>query len=420
MAKTAPGKTASEIENHLAELREKRGLSAASLAHMVGVSRQTIYAMEAGSYVPNTALALQLAHVLEVAVEQMFSLAADVPAPELRTETATLLPGSAPVQAGEPVQLCMVDKRLIASVPSPVPWYFPPSDAVLAAGYGATRDKTGSHRTKVQVFQAGQEFRNRILVAGCDPAISVLAHNVQAAGIELVLAHRNSSQALELLREGCVHVAGMHLPDSGADSSADFSVEAAVSGQARSGGGLRRAALREAATGESNLAAIGQLFPRKSVAVISFAVWEEGIVTARGNPKGIRGAEDFARADVRIVNREVGAGSRKLLDAQLKRLGIAALEVHGYEREAPGHLAAAWQVQTGSADACIATRAAARAFGLGFLPLVTERYDLAVRREHLDLPGIQTLFNTLGRTSFRREIESLGGYDTRAAGERMM
>jgi putative molybdopterin biosynthesis protein len=53
------------------------------------------------------------------------------------------------------------------------------------------------------------------------------------------------------------------------------------------------------------------------------------------------------------------------------------------------------------------------------LPLVSERYDLAIRREHLDVPGIQTLLDTLGRVSFRRELESLGGYDTRAAGQRM-
>ena len=86
----------------------------------------------------------------------------------------------------------------------------------------------------MQIFQSGHDLRNRILVAGCDPAISVLARHVQAAGIELVLAHRNSSQALALLQDGCVHIAGTHLRDS--------------------------------ATGESNIAEVGRLFPKKSVA----------------------------------------------------------------------------------------------------------------------------------------------------------
>ena len=162
------------------------------------------------------------------------------------------------------------------------------------------------------------------------------------------------------------------------------------------------------------------MFPRNAVAVITFAVWEEGIVTAPGNPKGIQAIEDLARRDVSIVNREKGAGSRALLDSALKRLKIDGKNVRGYDRIAPGHLPAAWQVQAGQADCCIATRAAARVFGLGFIPLVSERYDLAIRRQHLDMPSIQTLLDTLSRSNYRRELESLGGYDTRAAGQRLL
>jgi len=375
-------KREAEIQNNLGAIRQKRGLSASQLAKLAGISRQTIYAMEAGSYVPNTFLALKLARVLEAGVEELFSLSGDLPAPELRTEQVTLLPGAAPVQPGQPVQLCRVDKRVFASTPSPISWYFPASDAVVAGNSGERG------KTRVQVFQPNQDFANRILVAGCDPAISVLARHVQAAGTELVLTHRNSSQSLALLKDGCVHVAGTHL--------------------------------RDEATGESNIPEIDRLFPKKTVAVITFAVWEEGIVTARGNPKGIRGIEDFGRADVTMVNREGGAGSRRFLDAQLQRLGIESRKVRGYATEVQGHLPAAWQILSGTADCCIATRGAARVFGLGFIPLASERYDLAIRRQHLGLPAIQALLDTLSRTGFRRELESLGGYDTEAAGRRLL
>jgi putative molybdopterin biosynthesis protein len=135
------------------------------------------------------------------------------------------------------------------------------------------------------------------------------------------------------------------------------------------------------------------MFPRNTVAAITFAVWDEGIVTAAGNPKSIKGIEDLARRDVTIVNREEGAGSRKLLDSHLSRLNINPKNIHGYNRIAPGHLPAAWQVQS----CCIATRAAVRVFGLGFIPLVSERYDLAIRRQHLDMPSIQILLDTLNR-----------------------
>lgn len=370
------------IENRLAQLRQKRGFSAARLAESAGISRQTVYAIEAGSYVPNTALALQLARVLEVSVEDLFALPEDAAAPPLRVEEPVLLPGSEKPEAGQPVELCRVDRRLVASPPSPVLWYLPASDGIL------TGERAGRGRARVQVFQPEEEFRNRLLVAGCDPAISVLARHVQAAGIELVLAHRNSSQALALLQEGSIHVAGTHL--------------------------------RDEASGESNIPEVGRMFAKRQVAVISYAVWEEGIVTARGNPKGIRAVEDFARPDVTMVNREAGAGSRVLLDAHLRRAGVPARQVKGYEHEARGHLPAAWQVQSGAADCCIATRAAARVFGLAFVPLVSERYDLVIRRSHLDLPGVQALLDTLGRVRFRRELESVGGYDARDAGQRML
>ena len=375
-------KNTPEIETNLAAWRRKRGLSAIHLAATVGVSRQTIYAMEVGTFVPNTTVALRLARALEATVEELFTLDGSVAAPNLRTERATLLPGSDTAAPGQTVQLCRVEKRLMASAPTPVPWCFPATDAVVAG-------KPGSQgKTRVQIFQADGDFTNRILVAGCDPGISVLSRHVQAAGIELVLAHRNSSQALALLKQGCIHVAGTHLTDE--------------------------------ASGESNLPEINRMFPKKSVAAIAFAVWDAGILTAAGNPKGIRSVEDFCRKDVGIVNREKGSGSRALLDSRLLRIKIETRKVRGYDRLAQGHLAAAWQVQSGSADCCLATRAAASVFGLNFIPLVSERYDLVIRKQHLELPRMQNLLDTLSRSGFRRELEGLGGYDTRLAGQRVL
>src|ERR1700722_10958467 len=142
----------SGIENNLGTLRQKRGIAAARLAKAAGVTRQTIYAMEAGTYVPNTAVALRLARALETTVEELFTLAGIVPSPKLRSELPTLLPGSPSVQEGQTVQLCRIEKRLMASAPSPVPWYFPATDAVVA-------DKPGRQgKTRVQIFQEEDDF----------------------------------------------------------------------------------------------------------------------------------------------------------------------------------------------------------------------------------------------------------------------
>jgi putative molybdopterin biosynthesis protein len=205
---------------------------------------------------------------------------------------------------------------MMASSPSPVPWYLPTADAVLMEGPGR------AGKASVQLFHGKYDLANRILVAGRDPGISMLARHMPRAGVELVVAQRNSSQSLTLLKQGVIHVAGTHP--------------------------------RDEISGESNLPAVQHLFPRKSVAVISLAVWEEGLVLAHGNPKSIRSLADFARRDIHIVNREPGAGSRILLDAQLHRLGIACQKVRGYDHLAGGHLPAAWQVRSGDADCCIA------------------------------------------------------------------
>ncbi|MDR1728825.1 MAG: helix-turn-helix domain-containing protein [Acidobacteriota bacterium] len=368
------------VGNNLAHYRQKRGLSAIELSKKINVTRQTIYAMETGLYVPNTVVALKLAHVLDVTVEELFRLESDdAPA---TVEVAELMPSEQEPQPGVPVQLCEVDKRLVAMLPTPIEWGLPPADAVLLdAG-------KRSGKARVQFFNDEKMFHKRLLIAGCDPGISVLLRHLQREGVEAVVAYRNSSQSLELLKKSLVHVAGSHL--------------------------------RDEATGESNLPAVRKNFPKGSVAVISYAFWEEGIVVARGNPKGIRTVADMARKDVSIVNREPGSGIRQMLDSHLKQNGVSPQRVKGYGNVAAGHLPAAWQVKTGVADCCLATKTAACIFGLDFIMLERERYDLVIRKQNLNHPGVQVLLDTLGRTAFRRELEGLGGYDTRIAGDRLI
>jgi len=228
----------------------------------------------------------------------------------------------------------------------------------------------------------------KLLIAGCDPGIPVLLRHLQREGVEAIVLYRNSSQALDLLKASLIHIAGIHL--------------------------------RDETTGEANLPAVRKLFPKGSVAVVSYALWEEGLVVARGNPKNIKTIADLARKDVTIINREPGAGSRLLLDFQLKQAGVEPQSVNGYERVAIGHLPAAWQVKTGAADCCIAAKTAACAFGLDFVPLARERYDFVMRKKNLNLPSVQILLETLAKTAFRRELEGLGGYDTSVSGNRII
>ena len=105
-----------------------------------------------------------------------------------------------------------------------------------------------------------------------------------------------------------------------------------------------------------------------------------------------------------------------LLDYKLKKRGIRPETIPGYEREATTHLAVALAVKTGEADAGMCVYSAAKALGLRFVPVADERYELVVRREHLDDHRIKALFEAVGSPSFRSRLELLGGYDTTITG----
>jgi len=187
------------------------------------------------------------------------------------------------------------------------------------------------------------------------------------------------------LKRGEVHVAGVHLAD---DRSGAWNLPY-----------LQR-----------NLTGIDCL-------VVTFAHWEEGLILRQGNPKKIRSVADLARPAVKIVNREIGSGARRLLDRQLETGGIQTARIKGYGDEVPSHLEVASRVRAGLADAGIGVRAAASICGLDFIPLQRERYDLVIPKAHYEtLQGLRTLLDTIVSRPFRAELEALGGYDTRETG----
>lgn len=363
------------IENQLAAVRKSRGVGAADLARRVGVSRQTIYAIEAGTYVPNTEVTLRLARELEVSVEEIFALSVESPSAAAPLATRVLSSGLA--TTGQPARLCRVGEQWVSVPVSASPYYLPEADGVISR-----LARTGAD---VVPFAPDSAFQKRLIIAGCDPATSLLAAMMEkATGIEIVSASASSKLALSWLKEGVTHIAGSHLEDP--------------------------------ETGEFNLPYLRQQFPNEDLAVITFAQWEEGLVVAAGNPKRISKIEHLANRSVRFVNREVGSGARALADRLMRQADVAASRVRGCQVEAYGHLAAAYAVLAGDADCCIATRSAAQAFGLDFMPVKSERYDLVVRRQTLQIPALQSFLDVLQRATLRRQLEVFAGYDTRQTG----
>ena len=365
------------VENRLGQIRKSRGIGASDLARRLAVSRQTIYAIEAGTYVPNTELALNLARELEVTVNELFALSAGLQkSPE--SVAAEVLSASAPAK-GQPVRICQIGSRWVSVPVSATPYYMPEADGVIK------RSNRTDGRADLVVFAKEEAAQKRLVLAGCDPATSLLSSMVERiSGVEIVSAAASSKLALAWLKEGKAHIAGSHLEDP--------------------------------KTGEFNLPYIREVFPNEDILVVTFARWEEGLVVAPANPKSVRKPEDLARRGVRIVNRELGSGSRALLDKLLAKAGVAASKLQGYDHVAYGHLAAAYCVLSGEVDACIATRSAAQTFNLDFVPLHSARYDLVMRKRTADLPSVKAFLDVLQRASLRRKLEVLAGYDTSQTG----
>src|SRR5260221_14245696 len=154
------------VQSRLAQIRKSRGVGAADLARRVHVSRQTIYAIEAGSYVPNTEVALNLAHELEVTVDELFSLQ---PGSQKTPEslTAEVLSATAPAK-GQPVRICQIGSRWVSVPASAAPYYMPEADGIIK------RTGRTSGRVDLVVFAKDEAAQKRLGLTGGDPATAVM------------------------------------------------------------------------------------------------------------------------------------------------------------------------------------------------------------------------------------------------------
>jgi len=378
----------------LRRARRARGLSQDELARRAGLSRQALGAIESGVYQPGVGAALALARELGHSVEALFGSAgapalleadwAGAPsgarqgAPHGAVDEGAL--PDAPARPAHPaVVLARVGGRLVAlAQPAPA--------MRLVPGAGVLEHARGRH-AQVAAFRTREQIEATLLVAGCDPAVTILAdwmaRNRPAATLTPIV--RSSRAALAALLAGRVHAAGVHLGD-------------------RKGG-------------EYNLAAVRETLKRRQAIMVNFARWELGLGVQRGNPLGVRGIADLAEPGVCIVNREAGAGARLVLDQGLAELKIAPRRIAGYARELGGHLEVAAAIAAGEADAGLTLRVAAEAFGLDFVTVREERYDVVILQREMDSPPVRAMLDALNSSAFAREVSQLCAYDTSQMGQ---
>jgi molybdate-binding protein/transcriptional regulator with XRE-family HTH domain len=358
--------------------RQARGFSQQQLASMAGVSRQAVSAVESGHSDPSLRVALAIAQALGLSVEELFG-PGEPAAPVLATSVAPLRGKT------DRVALAPVGDRFVA-----LPLR---GDAGAGLGFlpaGGLANPASQAVSAVAVGQAAAELetiavrpiappRPTLVVAGCDPALPLLATPLALLDPPVAFAWWpcGSAAALRLAREGLVHAAGVHANGSN-----------------------------------------GQPLP-DGAEVVGFAAWREGLAVRPGLKSAVTGLDSIARYGLRIVNREPGAEARRLLDAERQRLGLDSTDLPGYSTQAAGHLQVASAVAAGLADAGVASEPAARAYGLAFVPMAEERFSLVVPAMHAASREVQALLKVLTSPWLLAQLANLPGYDAATCGDRV-
>lgn len=258
------------------------------------------------------------------------------------------------------------------------------SEVRVTAGITEKYYKAKASALLLQELILPQSQKPVIVFSGShDTAIEHIANQL-SRHVSILTLPVGSLDGLVNLRQGLCHVAGSHLLDPG---------------------------------GEYNTPFVRHLFPDRPVGLVTLAYRTQGLILAPGNPKGVHCLEDLTRQDIIFINRNPGSGTRLWLDKELSRIHLPSISIRGYDSFVSTHSDSARIVQSGGADAAIGIQAAAWEAQLDFIPLFEERYDLIFANEKARLVG--PLLDHLQTASFRRELNSLTGYNTAHSGEQI-
>jgi putative molybdopterin biosynthesis protein len=241
---------------------------------------------------------------------------------------------------------------------------------------------------QAELLRPVTSLKHTIVVVGShDNTLDILADQIKADHPDVTLSssHVGSIGGLMALRKGVCHLAGAHLLDS--------------------------------TDGSYNTSYVKKYLPNIDTKLVTLVLRDQGLIVPRGNPKGIKGIEDLAQGDISIINRQLGSGTRILLDYRLQQLGIENDTIRGYQNEEFTHMAVAVAVLSGAADVGLGIHAAAKALDLDFIPVITEQYDLVIPEIHFQTDLIQILLNTIATHDFKSRVQALGGYHTEKTGE---
>ncbi len=332
--------------NRVRERRTALRMTQAELAERAGVSRTAVTAIEGERLVPSVATALAIAEVLGGTAEELFGRGGST----LPTERwAWQAPGSPPR-----CWRAEVGGQTILYPAASTPMFTPLPDTAVSSA--STPDAT-------------------LVIACCDPAAGLLASQyATATGMRLLVLPRSSRQAVEMLREGLVHMAGLHLSTSDAPEQNSQVVREALGDNCQ---------------------------------MLRVARWQEGIAAMpAAKLRSVRGAMN---AKLTWIGREPGSGARQCLDSLMGNRPVP-------RRIACSHRGVTEAVRSGWADAGVCVQLASAEAGLDFLPVQEEAYDVCFPGSLADDRRVKAFLSIVRSTAYRRLLGELPGYDTSETG----
>lgn len=151
--------------------------------------------------------------------------------------------------------------------------------------------------------------------------------------------------------------------------------------------------------------------------VVSFVTRQQGLILQSGNPKNVHGLADLARVDIKFINRQKDSGTRSLLDELIKIEQIEANQIQGFTDEEYTHSAVAAFIAAGMADVGLGIEAAAKHFGLDFLPIAAEHYLMVCKTNTLEQPAVKKLLAVMQSENFINQVKTLPGYTPNQCGK---
>ncbi|MBR3816663.1 MAG: molybdopterin biosynthesis protein [Clostridia bacterium] len=255
---------------------------------------------------------------------------------------------------------------------------FTKADGILTVPQNSEGFEAGDE-VEIRLLREKSQIDGALVITGShDPLIDEAADIIAGSenSFRVSSSHVGSMGAVTALRNGQAHLGFIHLLDT--------------------------------VSGEYNKSYVEKYFPDGGVRLVKGVGRIQGIMVRKGNPLGIKEFGDITKG--RYVNRQLGSGTRILCDYLIEKNGIDKAEIEGYRNEEFTHTAVAALIAAGNADCGLGIYSAAKMYGLDFVELCVEEYDVLIDEKYYATEKVQSFLDTLKGEKMKERLEMMGGY----------